>query len=861
MESRANGVGFVERRTRGLARFSPPRAQDGHVDRPRISALLDAAARRERVIVVAAPSGYGKTSAVRGWAAESSEPVAWLSLGPFDGDDELVTAGVLRALGSVMPEAAFPRGGESASYPQGVSGAARVFEQLFDELTEPVTLVIDDAHRAGDALRTGLLGALVDGGPEQLRLVIVGTTVVETELSRLVLTHPDAVIRAPQLAFDLDEIAALAGPDHPRSPVALREVTQGWPIAVRLLCLPVGRAGAQPDVHDLAILRDYLRDHVLGTLRPELQDFALDTAIGIDLTAKLAAAISGVEHAECLLEECARLGLFLDRVDTGDGVVYRWHAIFVRQCRAILEASDPGRLRQAHRRAAAFLETGDPLNAIVQLLAGDSPAEALAVLLRHWRWLLVGVDPGTLDQVCTSLPEPYHDDPRVLLLRACAQEVGDARQSAHALAVRAQARAAHRGASEDFDYYRHTAQLLSEDDPAELTALSRTAYEALNHRRVLPARERLATLYLIGWAGMRARRDPAFFGPVVAAAVDEAEALGEFSVARPALGQQALFLAWRSRLASSKEALRRLDAMASVAPESPLWRAYAGGSGDLAVGLVALFGNEMMEAQDAFVRVIGSGSLDATHAGVARCLLAFAASSLRDADGCARAAREVQAIPREDSRGLPWRIYRNAALAALYEADGQRDRAVRIAERAAAGLGHPMMTALLTDIVRRGGKAGEALKLLMQLKPYHQFGYVRVPLLATAALVRHREGDVDEAHRLCELAVQCAVGEGIRYTFCNGEPELRQLLSDHLAWGTQFEEFVLGCLSSSESGRALELLSERERSVFAQLRTTKTNHEIADALGVSINTVKTHQRAVYRKLGVTSRPEAVRKFG
>ncbi len=171
------------------------------------------------------------------------------------------------------------------------------------------------------------------------------------------------------------------------------------------------------------------------------------------------------------------------------------------------------------------------------------------------------------------------------------------------------------------------------------------------------------------------------------------------------------------------------------------------------------------------------------------------------------------------------------------------------------------MTVLLADILRRSGDAHAALKMLMPLKPYSQLPVVRVPLLLATAVVRRREGDPTEAHRLCELALECASEEMIRYPLCNGGLELRQLLTEHLAWGTRYEEFAVGCLTPSERRGPLQQLSERESVVFAQLRTTRTIQEIADALGVSINTVKTHQRAVYRKLGVSSRREAVRRFG
>ena len=56
-----------------------------------------------------------------------------------------------------------------------------------------------------------------------------------------------------------------------------------------------------------------------------------------------------------------------------------------------------------------------------------------------------------------------------------------------------------------------------------------------------------------------------------------------------------------------------------------------------------------------------------------------------------------------------------------------------------------------------------------------------------------------------------------------------------------------------------EKLTERERDVMRYLRTSLSPHEIARALSVSVNTVKTHQRNIYRKLGVTNRRNAVRR--
>jgi LuxR family maltose regulon positive regulatory protein len=59
----------------------------------------------------------------------------------------------------------------------------------------------------------------------------------------------------------------------------------------------------------------------------------------------------------------------------------------------------------------------------------------------------------------------------------------------------------------------------------------------------------------------------------------------------------------------------------------------------------------------------------------------------------------------------------------------------------------------------------------------------------------------------------------------------------------------------------VEPLSERELEVLQLLATELDGPEIADQLTVSLNTMRTHTRNIYAKLGVNSRRAAVRRAG
>ncbi len=832
-------------------RFLPPERQSGHLERPRIHALLGDVVERHRVSLVTAASGFGKTSAVSAWAA-GRDDVVWLTLGPFDDSPARLGASLIRALqtsshrGSVPPEI------------RQIDPESHDLESAFDVLTSvmemsegPLVLVIDDAQRAGEALTAGLLGALLDAGPASLRIVIVGTPLVDIVLSRWLLTHADAVIGAESLAFDLPEVEALADGTARLAPEAVLADTQGWPIAVRVLLL----TGVAPDPERSdrdAVLRAYVGTHVLGALEPELARFVRETSICADLTVELAAAVSGSDDAANLLELCVRRGLFIDRFVTGGESVYRWHSLFAQQCRSLLR-EDAAAYACAHRRAAIALSVVDLLTAVAHWREADDLGEAVGVIRAHWVGIVVGPEAATLDRVCASLPMPYADDPSILLIRACAQDVCGAHEPAKMLFQRAAAR----GRVDDPAYARvlALAKLFILDAREEVMRASEEVQEHLASAAPMSTHDNAATFYLIGWTHLRHRRAAAHAAQMLAAAARDAESVGDTLLMQRSLGHLAVTYAWAGRMG---DASRVLATVGTAAQEDDLWMSYAGGSASTAAGYVAYFADDLDRAETELLAAIRGGSGTHSFAGISRMMLAFTAAARRDPLLYRRAAMEVQEIPREVVQGVSWPAFRDVSIALLDDASGRRDRALAIAERYEQATDLPLVTMGLASIVRRSGDPARALSMLRRLRDYEAVSYIRVSTLMTAAVVQRRQGRAQLSNDLCEEALQIGVAEGIRRPFSERDLELRQLLSEHIAWGSAHEDFVVACLAPRSAEGPLERLSERERAVFDQLRSTRTIAEIADTLSVSINTIKTHQRSIYRKLGVASRREATR---
>jgi LuxR family maltose regulon positive regulatory protein len=136
------------------------------------------------------------------------------------------------------------------------------------------------------------------------------------------------------------------------------------------------------------------------------------------------------------------------------------------------------------------------------------------------------------------------------------------------------------------------------------------------------------------------------------------------------------------------------------------------------------------------------------------------------------------------------------------------------------------------------------------------------------AVTAGRLGDAPRAAVTLERVLRLAEPDGFRRVFVNGGTPVRDLLAKQLESGTAYWSLVRDLVEAPPMMRAEldrsaggpdEPLTERELTVLRYLQSALSNEEIASKLFVSVNTVKTHVRNVYRKLNVGRRREAVRR--
>ena len=433
-----------------------PRLQPGFVARPRLLDQLDQALGRE-LILVCAPTGFGKTALLADWARQGRWPIAWLSLDAGDNDPARFWRHVVAALDPVCPGIARQLGPLFGPPPP------RAFEglvaALINELAtgqDPMLFVLDDYHLIEAPQVHASVGFLLEHRPPSLLLVLSSRADPPLPLARLRGRGQLAELRAADMRFSLEEAAALLskalGPGVPEDDVAaLAARTEGWVAGLQLAALslrghadPAGFVASFSGSHRYVL--DYLTEEVLDRQPAEVRGFLLETSVLDRLSGGLCDAVTGRSGGQAMLERVERANLFLMPLDEVRGW-WRYHHLFAGLLRARLQ-QQPGRIAVLHRNAAAWLEEhGLADEAIRHALAAGDTVWAARLIERHFDALFFREGEGaTVQRWLAAIPaEIGSSRPRLLLARSRLALAGGRLEAAGQLldaAERAQAGAA-----------------------------------------------------------------------------------------------------------------------------------------------------------------------------------------------------------------------------------------------------------------------------------------------------------------------------------------------------------------------------------------------------------------------------------
>lgn len=353
----------------------PPPLPADVVERPRLVSRLEELA-RQPLTVVAAPTGYGKTTLLVSWAAARERRVAWASVGARGLDADGFWAVVAAALGRAEPRLRF-------GLHQGDVRNASALAALADDLT----LVLDGYEQASRSGVDPELSRFLDLVPETLHVVV--STRGEPELALPLRRARGTVgeLGAADLRLDEGETAAVLRHGGEAASTFARR-TEGWPAAAYLGAL-AARRSANPDeaLRDFSgaarEVSDYLRLELLDGRPDALHTFLLETSLLDRLTAPLCDALLQRHDSEASLRALVRDGSFVVPLDDPrDG--FRYVRPVAEFLRAELLRVAPDRVPDLQRRAAAACERAGLFEeAASHAREGWGEAEASRLLSRH----------------------------------------------------------------------------------------------------------------------------------------------------------------------------------------------------------------------------------------------------------------------------------------------------------------------------------------------------------------------------------------------------------------------------------------------------------------------------------------------
>lgn len=369
------------------SKLAVPAPRQGVVDRP---ALLDGLRSPEaaRVVSVAAPAGYGKTTLLAQWAGADKRPFAWVSLDERDNDPAVFLTYLAAAADTIESvEPAVFRAAASAAQSMWTIGLPRLGAAL-KAIAKPVVLVLDDVHTvtSRDCLDTLLpLSKLL---PQGSQLVLAGRADDGLPLGRLRAAGRLLELGVPELALSDDEakaVVAEVGLDASDAEVhAANERAEGWVAGLYLaaqFAQQDGNGSLAAFHGDDRFVVDYLRAELLARLkRPEVE-FLTRTAILDRMSASLCDAVLERSDSARRLQSLER-GAFLVPLDHRRNW-YRYHHLVQEMLASELERREPELRPILHARASAWCEQHDLPEAAIEhaTAAGDTDAVARLVTL------------------------------------------------------------------------------------------------------------------------------------------------------------------------------------------------------------------------------------------------------------------------------------------------------------------------------------------------------------------------------------------------------------------------------------------------------------------------------------------------
>lgn len=854
------------------------------VARPRLFELLDEGL-LQKLTVLSAPAGFGKTTLLSDWIRARKLPVAWISLDAGDNDPMRFLSYLIAALQKAHRDTGQIAQALLQSHPAPpIESALTTLINEIAEIPNDLILALDDYHIIEAQTIHRAMTFFLDYLPPPIHVFICTRADPPLPLARLRARGQMTEIRALELRFGLEEVDAYL--NHvmslnlpPEDVAALDTRTEGWIAGLQMAAVSMrGKQDRTSFIREFTgshrFILDYLAEEVLQQRSEQIRTFLLQTSILERLTAPLCDAVTQEQGVEQTLEELERANLFVVPLDD-QRRWYRYHRLFSDILRHQLQRIYPDLVSELHCRAARWFEQdGDVSEAIKHFSTAKAYDDATRLIEANG---MATLNRGQMVDVLgwmELIPEPYFRkrpwlsiyhawvllltgqvkdmEPRVVAAEQALSTISFTDAEArgvlgHIAAIRAYAAALRGDAGEATRLAEEAQRQLPED------AHSVRSVVAFTHAGASIMAEDLQAAEV---AFSRAAR--------------LSQEVGNIHVSVPALVSLANLRAIHGELHHAASIYREAIALAVHPNGQPL---------PIAAGAYAGLGNLLYEWNDLgaarghvergldLARLWGNAdSITAGHVALAR---------LRQAQGERDAARGLLEETARVAQGTALTPLTVALLSAQRirsllvvgdvesAARASRERGLSVDEE--IGFLRESEYIAFARVLVAEGRRPDALKLLARLLISAAGAGRRsrvIELYVLQALALQAEGEFAMALASIGMALSIAEPEGYTRVFLDeGAPMVdllrragsRGIVPKYVARLLSFETDVV----STTSQPLIEPLSEREIEVLGLIASGLSNQDIAEKLVLSVGTVKAHTSSIYRKLDVASRTEAV----